>query len=132
MSPEECVGLIKQVSSLDELREKWSEVGTRRDISFFNWLIEKGLIEAYPAFIENLLQDPNINLMPYREKLKVQIKKTNYLKTDGIEDLVCDYLTGEKSNREKLKAYIKATHCFKVDSIEDLVCDYLIEDKPRP
>lgn len=65
-----------------------------------NLLIQYGAIEADPECdFQALTESPNFSVTPYRDKLKQALKASACLKSDVIEDLVCDYIVGNAAPR---------------------------------
>ena len=66
-----------------------------------NLLIEYGALEADPECdFEILSKNPDINLTPYRNKLKAELKASKAFNIEGIDELVCDYLIGGRASKK--------------------------------
>ena len=76
-----------------------NEQSREAEIFLINFLVKKGILEMQPDLIESFIQNPNIDITPYRNRLKstlnANIKEFKQSKLDPIEELVCDYLVGE-------------------------------------
>lgn len=89
----------------DKFEWKWYELTplelvTRiKSDKLTNLLVQYGALEVDAESISAVLAlGPKINITPYRNRLKSRIKETECLKTDVVEDLICDYLISKTAS----------------------------------
>lgn len=98
LSSKESIDVIRQASDFNSYHPFNHNYDKENSLAI-NFLTENGLIEVCPELLEKILQIPNVNITPYRNKLKASLKEVKHL--HPIENLVCDYLVGELKRREE-------------------------------